>query len=210
MTIPTELAEILGPAYDPCPEFGRACTEMRWHPEAGHVPRGFYGAIGGLSEVELILVVAEPGDPHHGETHIDMYSAYNYAGEVLRAGRDKFHRNLKEIFDLCWPHELIEQQLRKVWLTELVLCSAKKEGALVPKSSCLACGLRHLLPQLHLFPCALVVACGDKAQRRLKALGFNDFVPVRAVAPPGGNMPEAREFWKQIPVELARRKNACR
>ena len=171
MTIPRPLAKILEPAYGPCREFGRACTTMRWDPRAGHVPRGFYGAIGDLSEVELILVVAEPGDPYRGETHTGLGTAYEYAGKVLRAGQDKFHRNVKEIFNLCWPNEPIEHQLRKVWLTESVLCSAKTEGAHVPMSSCQTCGSNYLLPQLKLFPRALVVACGEKAQKRLIALG---------------------------------------
>jgi hypothetical protein len=178
---------------------------MRWNPETGHVPRGFYGAIGNLSEVELVLVVAEPGDPHGGETHTGLDIAYDYAGRVLRSGKDQFHRNLKKIFDLCWPDAPIEQQLRKVWLTESVLCSAKEEGARVPTSSCRACGQRYLLPPLSLFQRALVVACGNKARDRLRDLGFSEFIAVRAVAPPGGNNPDAYESWKRIPVELARR-----
>ena len=205
MSIPPKLAEILGPAY-PCPEFDRACTEMRWEPKAGYVPRGFYGATGDLNEVELILVVAEPGDPHSGEAHTGLSSAYEYAGTVLRAGQDLFHRNLKTIFDLCWPNEPIERQLRKVWLTESLLCSAKSEGAGVPMRSCKACAQRYLLPQLKIFPNALVVACGNKARDRLEAVGFPNFLAVRAVAPPGGNTPRARESWKQIPVALANRK----
>jgi hypothetical protein len=180
---------------------------MRWDPEAGHVPRGFYGAIGHEGEVELILVVAEPGDPHPGEAHTGLSSAYEYAGKVLRAGQDQFHTNLKKIFDLCWPNEPIEQQLRRVWLTESVLCSAETEGANVPMRSCKACVQRYLLPQLKIFPKALVVACGGKARQRLKAVGFHDFLAVWAVAPPGGNRPQARESWKQIPEALANRKN---
>src|SRR5437763_10943031 len=75
MKIPTPLANILLPAYGPCPEFATACKEMRWNPDAGHVPRGFLGACGELSEVELLLVFAEPGDPHVGERHSGLTSA---------------------------------------------------------------------------------------------------------------------------------------
>jgi hypothetical protein len=206
MTVHTSIGKILQPAYR-CPEFDRACTAMRWDPAAGHVPRGVYGAIGNLSEVELVLVVAEPGDPHQGETHTGLDSAYDYAGKVLRAGQDKFHRNLKAIFDLCWPNESIEQQLRKVWLTESVLCSAKTERAPVPARSCRACVQNYLLPQLELFPHALVVACGNKARDRLVAFGLSNIMAVRAVAPPGGNTPDAYNSWEEIPVELARRAN---
>ncbi len=34
------LERILTPAYNPCQEFSGDCREMRWDPEAGHVPRG--------------------------------------------------------------------------------------------------------------------------------------------------------------------------
>ena len=118
MSILPSLVKILEPAYGPCAEFGGACKNiMRWCPTSGHVPRGFYGAIGSQFEVELILVVSEPGDPHPGEVHTGLNSAYDYAGKVLCAGQDKYHRNLKQIFDLCWPNEPIERHLRKVWLT---------------------------------------------------------------------------------------------
>jgi hypothetical protein len=56
-------------AFAPCPAVGRQCRDARWSPREGHVPRGFLGAIGQLSEVELVLVVAEPGDPLAGEDH---------------------------------------------------------------------------------------------------------------------------------------------
>jgi hypothetical protein len=64
-----ELEKVLLPAYAPYPEFNRACSEMRWYPSAGHVPRGFLGATRKLSEVELVLVSAEPGDPCDGDNY---------------------------------------------------------------------------------------------------------------------------------------------
>jgi hypothetical protein len=208
MPMPRPLARIFEPAYR-CAEFDNDCRGMRWQPDAGYVPRGFYGATGDLSDVELILVVAEPGDPHPGETHSGLSSAspYEYAGKVLRAGRDKFHKNLKEIFELCWPVTSLEERMRKVWITESVLCSAHEEGGRVPQRSCLACGRRYLAPQLKLFPNALLVACGKKAQERLVMLHVRDFLTVSAVAPPEGNKRRARDSWKQIPVALAARKS---
>ena len=58
-----EMLEVLAPAYTPCRHFSGQCKSMRWNPSNGHVPRGFCGADGDLSEIELILVTAEPGDP---------------------------------------------------------------------------------------------------------------------------------------------------
>ena len=182
---------------------------MRWNPEAGHVPRGFLGACGDPSEVELVLVFAEPGDPHVGEHHSGLDSAYSHATMAFRTGKDLFHRNVRKIIDSCWPNIPFEQQMRKVWLTESVLCSARTEGGHVSKSVSTACGRRYLLAQLALFPQAVVVALGDKAQKRLRDLGVSHFISVRAVAPPGCNRKEAPEFWKQIPIELERRRGDC-
>jgi hypothetical protein len=46
MMLYPSLERILTSAYNPCQEFSRDCKEMRWDPEAGHVPRGFLGACG--------------------------------------------------------------------------------------------------------------------------------------------------------------------
>lgn len=95
------------------------------------MPRGFLGAAGSLEEVELVMVFAEPGDPHEGERHEGMTTAYDYATFGFSTGKDLFHRNVREILSLCWPEMSFEQQMRKVWLTESVLCSARKEGGSV-------------------------------------------------------------------------------
>ena len=63
------LEDILAPAYKPCAEFnpqGACHGEMRWRPNMVMFLAGF-GACGEPSEVELILVFAEPGDPHGEE-----------------------------------------------------------------------------------------------------------------------------------------------
>lgn len=198
------IANILSPAYSPCPEFGRACVEMRWQPHAGHVPRGFLGASGALGEVELVLVFAEPGDPQEGESHTGFESAYEYAAFSFETGKDQFHRNVRYILDSCWPGISFEQQMHKVWLTDSVLCSARKECGPVSAGASRACGNRYLRAQLEIFSKALVVALGGKAQERLRAIGFTSFISAYAVAPPGCNRHEARASWDQIPLELQR------
>lgn len=197
-----KLVMTLAPAYAPCTEFARTCAAMCWRPDMGHVPRGYLGATGSLEEVELVLVFAEPGDPHVGEKHAGMQSAYEYAMHAFQSGMDLFHRNVRSILDLCWPGTPFEQQMRKVWMTESVLCSARSEGAPVPAAAARACGERYLLPQLRLFSHALVVALGRKAQSRLSRVGFTSYVSAYAVAPPGCNRREARESWERIPVAL--------
>ena len=65
-----KLIEVLSPAYGPCRHMlthGGGCPESRWKPAIGHVPRGFLGATGELAEVELVMVLAEPGEPKRAE-----------------------------------------------------------------------------------------------------------------------------------------------
>ena len=179
---------------------------MRWAPEQGHVPRGFHGAYGGQNEVELVLVFAEPGDPHAGEAHSGLDSAFKYAGFAFKSGKDHFHRNVRLILDMCWPGEPLETQLRRTWLTESVLCSAEQEGGTVPRISTLACGEIYLKKQLALFPTALVVALGKKAQARLRGIGVRDFLPAFAAAPPGCNFKGATESWSKIAQVVSSRR----
>ena len=197
-----EIAIILDPAYAPCPAFSGACYDMRWDPSAGHVPRGFRGAAGALEEIELVLIYAEPGDPHAGESHDGLASAYDYSTQSFVAGTDLFHRNVRSILDACWPNLPLADQLRKVWMTESVLCSAPKEGGPVRREVSNECGRRYLVKQLNLLPHALVVALGNKARDRLAAIGFYNFIAVKSVAPPGCNFRGARESWAEIPARL--------
>lgn len=192
-----QIRSILSKAYDPCPALKNTCVKMRWEPHWGHVPRGYFGALGGLSEVQLVLVFAEPGNPHSGEGHIGIDSAFSYAYDCFKSGKNQFHRNVRFILDLCWPNESFENQMHHVWLTESVLCSAKQEGGHVGTSIGRDCVQRYLVPQLELFPDALVVALGLKAQHRLN--GIVDYYPAYAVAPPGCNKSQAKDSWKRIP-----------
>ncbi len=200
-----ELIEILQPAYQPCVSFAGPCTQVRWNPSAGHVPRGFAGGAGDVSEIDLVLVFAEPGDPHPGETHGGLDSAYDHAMKSFGRGTDLFHRNVRLILNSCWPDLDFNGQMRKAWLTESVLCSAAKEGGSVPAATWRECGHRYLVKQLSSVPDALVVALGGKARDRLRSIGVSNFLEAGSVAPPGCNRREVRASWRAIPEELRRR-----
>ena len=194
------LRQVLSPAYEPCKGFVSPCTEMRWNPAAGHVPRGFAGAGGTLDAVELVLVFAEPG-----ETHTGLQSAYDYAMAAFETGLTQFHTNVRYILDSCWPDLSFIQQMERVWLTESVLCSATKEGGTVRASTVRECGQRYLTQQLGLMPRALVVALGGKAKARLRTAGIGGFLEASAVAPPGCNFVGARESWDAIAAAVRSR-----
>jgi hypothetical protein len=106
---------------------------------------------------------------------------------------DQFASNIREILDLAWPGEAFENQMRKTWLMESVLCSAATEGAPVSPIVEKACR-RYILAQLALFPKARVVALGGKARQRLRAAGVH-FVAAYAASPPGCNFAGARQSW---------------
>jgi hypothetical protein len=151
-----------------------------------------------------VLVGAEPGDPHKSESHLAkgsplerLESVYAYATECFRTGKDLYHRNMRYILERAWPQERFDEHLRKVWITDAVLCSAAKEGGHVPRAVARECRGRYLEAQLALFPTALVVALGRKAQKRLA--GHSNVVEASTVAPPGCNIfPGARASWDKI------------
>lgn len=199
-----ELLDIIEPAYAPCCNFAGACNSLIWAPERGFVPRGFLGATGSASEVELVLVFAEPGDPHYTEVHETMDTALEYTYQCMRFGTDLFHRNVRHILNLCFPEDPFDSQLRKTWMTESLLCSAPEEGGSVKASSWRACSARYLKPQLDVLSQAFVVALGRKAQSRLKSIGI-PFFEAGAAAPPGCNFPGARDSWRQAAMTLRER-----
>lgn len=182
---------LLGSAYEPCAGFSNGCQFAVWNPAGGHVPRGFCGAIASEEVVRLVLVCAEPGDPHDSESHESdgspagyLASANSYAWECFATGKDLFHRNVRTLLDLCWPDSTFEDQMRKTWITDSVLCSAPKECGPVQRSMEQECATRFLVPQLGQFPEAVVIALGRKAERRLRRAGIKRFEYAYSVAPP--------------------------
>jgi len=181
---------------------------MRWCPAKGHVPRGFCGATGKRSEVKLVLVCAEPGNPHEGETYPNRCSplslfnqACSHAYGCLESGMEKksdtFHKKLRHILDLCFPGQEFMEQMRQVWITDSVLCSARDEGNAVPQSAERECCSRFLKPVLQLFPQAVVAALGRKASRRMDSID-RVLVHASAAAPPGCFRRGAKASWQRI------------
>lgn len=205
-----DLLRILSPAYEPCPGFQGACRAMRWIPADGHVPRGFAGATGSLDEVRLVLVTAEPGDPHMDERYTQgppsevLAAAARRAYEAFRTGRDLYHRNLRYLLDGCFPGLPFDQQMRHTWITDAVLCSADREGLAVSRAIELECRSRYLEAQLRLFPSALVVTLGGKARYRLR--DWPGTVTAFSVAPPGSNYSGARPSWDSVIAEFHARR----
>jgi hypothetical protein len=209
-----EMRDVLLPAFAPCTGFSTSCTSMRWIPQAGHVPRDFCGATGELRDVRLVLVVAEPGDPHPGEAYEPtspaelLASVCQHAYGAFAHGTDLFHRNIRGILNDCWPSLTFDEQLRRTWITESVLCSATKECGPVRSRVYRACASTYLGRQLALLPDAVVAALGAKARDRMKHLG-RPYIRAGAVAPSGCHQPRVRQSWKAISAAVTARAAAA-
>ena len=211
-----ELVDLLKPAYDPCPEFKDACRDVaRWAPERGHVPRGYIGACGTLDEVEVILLLAEPGDPFDGDTFSGGLGASDFvtcASQNTRRSYEQhargFHANMRTILNLLFPGASLDEQLRKVWIGETYLCSAPTETGRVPAAAERACVHRFLSRQLILLRGRPIVALGGKAQARVRRLvdeiaGVEDrLIDAWAASPPGANNPKAYQSWERAAMRV--------
>lgn len=133
-----ELLDILEPACAPCEALRGACAgTATWLPQHGHVPRGFLGATGRVDDIELALLIAEPGNPHaHSRFGPDLLpqsmitQAVDHTYRCFRDGVDLFHRNMRRILDLAFPG--LDDQLRRAWITNTYLCSAPEVAGSAP------------------------------------------------------------------------------
>ena len=210
-----ELLEVLRPAFSPCCHFKRDCktAKMRWDPQNGHVPRGFCGGFGRLSDVEFVLIIAEPAEPQTSEKYSwrpgsEKELVKSIAKGVFDALEDPptiFHKNLKYILNNICPNLGLHEQLKKTWITDSVLCSAPKLCG--PVSSERTCVDSYLVHQLRLLKDSRVVALGRKAERRtmmafdrLDQLGIAHpkYSYAWASAPPGANRPQAKKSWDRL------------
>ena len=212
-----ELLDLLQPAYSPCPGFATRCADVaKWAPESGHVPRGYLGAMCRLDDVELVLLVAEPGNPHEGSGVQPRAGRKGLAAKTVSdtyvcilEGKDLFHRHLREVLDMALPDMSLATQLSKVWITNTYLCSAPKEGGTVPARAERFCAETYLQNVLALLVGRPVIALGGKAKRRVKRLVHSipdleaRLLTAYSVAPPGANHSGARQSWRAA-AEAAR------
>jgi hypothetical protein len=204
------LLEKLLPAYSPCLGFTSTCRCMVWRPAEGHVPRGFYGATGELEEVELVLVCASPSGAYPDERYSgspeDMLrSAWQRHYEDLRVYRDRFSRNIRHILDNCFPEQSLDDQMRRTWITNSVLCSPERPAQRAPVAVMRECHDRYLLQQVGLLPNALVVALGKQAAESLR--GTQGLLEVVAAVPIGISTEAAWASWNTICERLRERRD---
>jgi hypothetical protein len=204
-----EIVDVLLPAFAPCRHLTGACREARWEPTKGHVPRGFVGALGTVAEVKIVLLTAEPGDPFPGEDHSEPTSigilagtTANYFDFLLHASERSgmnhvFPKKMRRLLDICWPDTSFDEQLRRTWITDTYLCSAKKESGPVAVDATRTCAETYLRRCLAVFSDPLIVALGGKATQRCKQVGVKA-ESAFSVASPGSNYKGAEESWLRL------------
>lgn len=195
------LKSILSCAY-PCPAPCVTKKLVRYAPEKGLIPRGFCGAKGEADEIRLVLCLAEPGEPTNFENYDTSLPADalidDIASRVEAGYRDSapgFHKNVRFILDCCWPGLDFQDQLRKTWITESVLCSADKTTGPVRRIVECECASRYLTVQLNLLRDFFLIALGKKAERRLCQAGRPPDFVVRAAGRPIGSRAVAEASW---------------
>jgi hypothetical protein len=203
----TELREVLLPAYAPSRHLADECQHgARWDPGKGHIPRGFVGALGSLDEVELVLVLAEPGNPLAGETYqggdpgelLDRCAEKVY--RIFEQRHGALHRNVRGILDDCFPGHDFYDQMRRTWITESYLCS-RVSGRPVRTTCWRQCAGDYLKPQLELLKDGKIVPLGRDAETRVRWCGITSFLPG-IWHPSPRRLGEARTSWKKIPQYL--------
>lgn len=173
-----ELRRIIMPALA-CKHFRKTCRAkgIRFAPACGHIPRGYAGGdAADLSEVRLVIVTAEPGEPkpgkevHDGAPEELFQQATGLFDRLWMEQRERFYPNLKRLLDRCWPGVPHGERMRRTWFTNAVLCSAVRSTGPVAREVEETCGREYFVPQMNLVPDAFVIALGVKANRRAKRL----------------------------------------
>ena len=152
------------------------------------------------------MVLAEPGNPCPApglrECYSDVDSALAFAEHCYLLGYGgQGHCNVRKLILRCFPSLSLVNAMRKVWITESVLCSAPFPGANIKAKCERFCAEQYLLDQLRLFPNATIAAMGTKAVKRLNR--YKDHIPNRivgcnAVYPPGCNRESTNPTWDQL------------
>ena len=199
-----------------CPQFEGVCKGFcRFDPAVGLIPRGYGGKPEDASDVRLIIVTAEPGDPAIGESYsgtaLEMRKAHlNHFEQAMCHGiqrygsaSSQFHQRLCEILELFWPALDLDAQLKVTWFTDAVLCSASKSGGMFPKEIEMTCATTYLRPQIQSMQNAAVLALGAKAIRRMKQAGLRvDLTGHHPSVWPGRQLVAARESWSRAAMDF--------
>src|SRR5678815_6195421 len=123
---------------------------MRYDPAHGLFPRGFAGATETLAAIDLVLCLAEPGEPAASARPQPIAAPHELpevvaisVARAFQARKSAFHDNVGYLLDCCWPDLPFEARMRRTWITEGVLCSAAIPADPVPRAVERECASRY-------------------------------------------------------------------
>jgi hypothetical protein len=165
--------------------------------DVGNEPRGYNGPP--PEDVQVLYVSAEPG-PVTPTERLNLIPAITNApwldGFDLNLQEHYWRKNLEVICESIWPTDTVANMdthlggMQSFWVS-------LPEGATtkaIPRPA-LDYWRQHYAHRLFgLFPDAVVLAAGLKAQKRLKRLEI-DFIGCGAVTKPGCNFKKVKESW---------------
>lgn len=165
--------------------------------DVGNEPRGYHGPA--PEDVQVLYISAEPGPVTPIERH-SLIPAITTGpwidGFDLNLPEHYWRKNLQVICNSIWPENTVEQMdkhlggMQSFWIS-------LPEGATtkaIPRPV-LDYWRQHYSHRLiDLFPHAVILAAGNKAQERLRRLGI-DFIGCGAVTKPGCNFKKVKDSW---------------
>lgn len=195
-------AEILDDA-----KFRTLCEQhgLPWDPRNGYEPRWYNGPA--PEDTRVLVFLAEPGAITPSE-RLHLLPAIAHAPWVgthdLSAPEHYWRANLRELCSHIWPDETEAEMNRSVGASCTFWMSLPPGAQTrdVPADLVKFFNQTYLRRLIALFPSAVLIAAGGKAQRRLTAANVT-FIGCSALTRPESNKPKARESWRRGGLAVA-------
>lgn len=182
---------------------------------AGHRPRHIAGNITNPDDVQVILLLAEPGSsPGEEEKHcpqsswLDDVTCDGLGNGGCRVRYDDkakrlYEKNPRDFIQMIWPADRYVDRMKKVIITNSFWMQGHSSGGSIPVRAIDDFSV-HLKSIISSFPNAIVVASGLKAINRARRANV-EVLEMGSLMPPGSNQALVRDTWR-VTADIVRRK----
>lgn len=187
-------------------KFKHLCLDNRlpWDPENGYEPRWYNGPA--PEQVKVLVLMAEPGAITKTEQPGPAIDHAPWIGtKELKLQQYYWLANLLYVCEFIWPQpdtEAMMDQYLAGSCTFWMSLPVQEQTKPIPKVVLSYFLDTYLKRFLKLFPNAVILAAGGKAQDRLHRIEA-DFIPCSAFTRPESNKEHARESWQQAGLQIA-------
>lgn len=190
-------------------KFRASCLQngLPWDFAAGYEPRGYNGPP--PEQTRLLVLLAEPGAITPTEAH-NLLPTISYRRWVepynLRLQEHYWRANLRELCRYIWPENTEDSMYAHLGksCTFWMSLPPGAQTSQVPREPLRYFLQTYLKQFLALFPNAIILAAGGKAQTRLRSV-HAEFEGCSAFTRPESNKPSARESWRRAGQAIASR-----